>query len=167
MNWLSKWAKFLKENMLMKVENRDSLYQQLRIDEGVMYEIYLDHLGYPTFGVGHLITEKDPEYGMPVGTEVSYERVRDAFDRDLETCIRECAILYGESDWFYFPGEAKEILANMMFNMGRPRLSKFKKMNAAILKSDWKEAAKEGRDSRWYNQVTNRAERLMSRLENV
>ena len=32
---------------------------------------------------------------------------------------------------------------------------------------DWKLAAIEGRDSRWYKQVTNRAERLMSRLEKV
>jgi lysozyme len=53
----------------------------------------------------------------------------------------------------------------MMFNMGRPRLSKFKKMNAAVLEGDWKTAAVEGRDSRWYDQVTNRAERLMKRLE--
>ena len=29
------------------------------------------------------------------------------------------------------------------------------------------EAAKEGRDSRWYDQVTNRAERLMVRLEHL
>jgi GH24 family phage-related lysozyme (muramidase) len=55
----------------------------------------------------------------------------------------------------------------MMFNMGRTRLSKFKKMNAALLKGDWKEAAKEGRDSKWHKQVTNRAERLMVRLEKV
>ena len=54
-----------------------------------------------------------------------------------------------------------------MFNMGRPRLSKFKKMNVALQKYDWVEAAKEGRDSRWYRQVTNRAERLMTRLENI
>jgi len=51
--------------------------------------------------------------------------------------------------------------------MGRPRLSGFKKFNAAIEAGDWTEAAKEGRDSRWYNQVTNRAERLMVRLENL
>ena len=31
-------------------------------------------------------------------------------------------------------------------------------MNEALYKRDWKEAAKEGRDSRWYRQVTNRAE---------
>ena len=58
-------------------------------------------------------------------------------------------------------------MVNMMFNMGRTRLSKFKKMHAAILESDWKTAAVEGRDSRWYNQVTKRAERLMVRLEQV
>ena len=47
------------------------------------------------------------------------------------------------------------------------RLSKFKKHNAALQCGDWKTAAVEGRDSRWYKQVTNRAERLMSRLEEV
>jgi len=55
----------------------------------------------------------------------------------------------------------------MMFNLGRPRLSKFKKMTAALEMGDWKTAAIEGRDSRWYNQVGNRAERLMTRMENV
>jgi len=35
--------------------------------------------------------------------------------------------------------------------MGRTRLRKFKKMNAALLEGDWKEAAKEGRDSKWHN----------------
>ena len=55
----------------------------------------------------------------------------------------------------------------MTFNMGMTRLSKFKNFKAAIERNDWKEAAKEGRDSRWYNQVTNRAERLMTMLEEV
>lgn len=166
MNWLSKWAKCLKDQRKMKLENRENLFKQLREDEGVVYEIYLDHLGYPTFGVGHLITENDIEYGQPVGTPVKFERVRSAFEMDLQITIEECIVLYGDH-WEEFPGEVQEIIANMMFNMGRPRLSKFKKMNAALLVGDWKEAAKEGRDSRWHKQVTNRAERLMSRLENV
>ena len=55
----------------------------------------------------------------------------------------------------------------MLFNLGRPRLSKFKNMNLAIATKDWKMAAIEGRDSLWYRQVSNRAERLMTRLENV
>ena len=63
--------------------------------------------------------------------------------------------------------EAKQVIANMMFNMGRTRLSKFKKHNTALQSGDWKTAAAEGRDSRWYKQVTNRAERLMSRLEEI
>ena len=42
--------------------NRNNIYEQLKIDEGVVYEIYKDHLGYPTFGVGHLILKTDDEF---------------------------------------------------------------------------------------------------------
>jgi len=59
------------------------------------------------------------------------------------------------------------VLVNMMFNMGRTRLSKFKNFKAALDANDWKKAAVEGRDSLWYKQVTNRAERLMKRLEAI
>ena len=147
--------------------NREAVFNQLKIDEGVEYEIYEDHLGLPTFGVGHLILESDEEYGKPVGTPVDEERVRECFERDLDTAIGECRILYGEGTFGDLPDEVQQILVNMMFNMGRPRLSGFKKFNAAIEAGDWVEAAKEGRDSRWYRQVTNRAERLMVRLENL
>ena len=51
--------------------------------------------------------------------------------------------------------------------MGQTRLAKFVNFGKAIRENDWKRAALEGRDSRWYNQVTNRAERLMSMLEEV
>jgi len=147
--------------------NREAVYNQLKEDEGVRYDIYNDHLGYPTFGVGHLITENDEEFGRPVGTAVSEERVRSCFERDLETAIGECHNLYGDGSFGDLPDEVQQILVNMMFNMGRPRLSGFKKFNAAIEARDWLEAAKEGRDSRWYRQVTNRAERLMVRLEHL
>ena len=147
--------------------DREKIYEQLKIDEGVVYGIYNDHLGYPTFGVGHLIVERDEEYGRPVGTAVTEERVRACFARDLAIAERECHTLYGEGVFRCFPGEVQQILVNMMFNMGRPRLSQFKKMNNAILEGNWKRAAVEGRDSRWYKQVTNRAERLMGRMENV
>ena len=40
-------------------------------------------------------------------------------------------------------------------------------MNGHLEMGDWKNAAVEGRDSKWYRQVGNRAERLMTRLENV
>ena len=147
--------------------NREAVYEQLKIDEGVEYEIYNDHLGYPTFGVGHLIVESDEEYGRPVGTGVTEERVKECFESDLDTAIGECHHLYGEGEFGDLPDEVQQILVNMMFNMGRTRLSKFKNFNAAIAEGDWKRAAVEGRDSLWYRQVTNRAERLMTRMENV
>ena len=147
--------------------DREAVFEQLKIDEGVVYEIYNDHLGYATFGVGHLVLESDPEHGQPVGTPVSEQRVKECFENDLNTAIGECDALYEGGEFNDLPDEVQQILVNMMFNMGRTRLSKFKKMHAAILEGDWKTAAIEGRDSRWHKQVTNRAERLMVRLENV
>ena len=47
--------------------NVDVLRKQLEIDEGVVHEIYLDHLGLPTFGIGHLVLESDPEHGNQRG----------------------------------------------------------------------------------------------------
>ena len=146
--------------------NREAIYEQLKIDEGVVYEIYNDHLGYPTFGVGHLVLETDPEYGQPVGTPVSEERVRECFEKDLDTAIAECVILY-EGAWEGFPGEVQEVLVNMLFNLGRPRLSKFKNFNAKLIEGDYAGAAPEGLDSLWARQVGARAERLMERLERV
>lgn len=146
--------------------NRESVYEQLKIDEGVVYEVYHDHLGLPTFGVGHLVLESDPEFGKDIGFPVSEDRVKECFEKDLDTAISECEILF-EGHWDDFPGEVKEILVNMMFNMGRTRLSGFKNFGAALREGNWKNAAVEGRDSKWYRQVTNRAERLMERLESV
>lgn len=147
--------------------NRESVYEQLKIDEGVVYEIYEDHLGYATFGVGHLVLESDPEYGQPVGTPVSEDRVRECFEKDLDTAISECIVLYGAETWDNFPGEVREVLVNMLFNLGRPRLSKFKNFNARLLEGDYAGAAPEGLDSLWARQVGARANRLMERLEKV
>ena len=145
--------------------NIEQVQKQLEIDEGVVYKIYTDHLGYPTFGIGHLITKNDPEFEEPVGTPVSKERVDSVFAIDIKIAEDECCVLY--PFWEELPEEVQEILVNMMFNLGRPRLTKFKKMNAALEMGDWKTAAVEGRDSRWYHQVGNRSERLMTRMENV
>jgi lysozyme len=145
--------------------NRDRVQEQLAIDEGVVYEVYLDHLGYPTFGIGHLILDDDPEKGFAVGHSVDPERVTEAFQRDLDIAITECAMLYDL--WNTYPGEVQEILVNMMFNLGRPRLSGFKNFKKAVDAGDWVTAGIEGRDSKWYRQVGARAERLMVRMENV
>ena len=145
--------------------NIDQLRQEIAEDEGVKYEIYLDHLGLPTFGIGHLVRDDDPEHGEPVGTEVSEDRVNECFDKDVEIVLSDCETLY--PDYYDLPEEVQLIIANMMFNMGRPRLSKFKGMKDAVDNRDWESAADEMVDSRWYNQVTNRADRLVERMRAV
>ena len=142
--------------------NIEQLREELKIDEGVKYEIYLDHLDLPTFGIGHLVLDSDPEFGEPVGTPISEDRVNECFDQDVEVVLGECRILY--PDFNDLPEEAKLIIANMMFNMGRPRLSKFKGMKRGVDARDWNAAADEMVDSAWYRQVTNRADRLVKRM---
>jgi len=145
--------------------NIEQLREELKVDEGVKYEIYLDHLGLPTCGIGHLIQSTDPEHGLEVGTKVDEERVNELFDQDVEVTTNECRLLYNNFD--ELPEEVQRIIANMMFNMGRPRLSRFHKMKQAVDSGDWSEAAVQMKDSRWYNQVTNRAQRLVDRMQNV
>jgi len=142
--------------------NIEKLREQLEIDEGVKYEIYNDHLGYATFGVGHLVLESDPEHGWEVGSSVDTVRVHEAFEQDCENVLRDCNILYEDFD--DLPEESQQVIANMMFNMGRTRLSKFKGMKRGVDSRDWNAAADEMVDSRWYRQVTKRADRLVERI---
>ena len=142
--------------------NIEKLREEIAADEGEVHEIYLDHLGLPTFGIGHLVRDDDPESGLPVGTPVDDDRVVSAFESDIETVLSDCNKLY--SDFDDLPEEAQRVIANMMFNMGRPRLSKFKGMKAGVDARDWNRAADEMVDSRWYRQVTKRADRLVTRV---
>ena len=142
--------------------NLEALREELEADEGVKYEVYNDHLGYATFGIGHLVTESDPEHGSDIGTEVSESRVVEAFEQDVQTVLSDCAILYPDFD--ELPEEAQQVIANMMFNLGRPRLSKFAGMKRGVDARDWNQAADEMVDSAWYRQVTNRADRLVERI---
>ena len=143
----------------------EKLREEIEYDEGSVNEIYLDHLGLATFGVGHLVRKEDPEYGWEVGTPVDADRCVEAFNTDIETVLSDCKLLY--SDFEDLPEEAQRIIANMMFNMGRPRLSKFKGMKRGVDARDWDLAAAEMVDSRWYRQVTNRADRLVTRMRNI
>ena len=143
----------------------ERLKEEIKKDEGYKNEIYLDHLSLKTLGVGHLLKETDPEYDLEVGTHIDDERVNELFEQDINVTIDECRKLYYDFD--KLPEEAQHIIANMMFNMGRPRLSRFHKMKRAVENREWKEASNEMKDSKWYRQVTNRADRLCNRMENI
>tara|TARA_B000000477_G_scaffold40657_1_gene34594 strand:+ start:214 stop:657 length:444 start_codon:yes stop_codon:yes gene_type:complete len=142
--------------------NIEALREQLKIDEGVKYEIYKDHLGYPTFGIGHLITENDPEHGKPDGTKISEDRVNEIFETDVAKFVSEAKILFPDLD--DLPDVAQQVIVNMAFNMGRPRLSKFKNFIAGVNDRDWTRAAEEMMDSRWATQVGDRAIRLRNQI---
>ena len=143
----------------------DKLREEIKYDEGCVYAVYLDHLGLPTFGIGHLVTQDDPEYQWDVDNPISEERVNEAFESDMNIVLDDCQTLYDDFD--ELPEEAQHIIANMMFNMGRPRLSRFHKMKRAVDNREWEEAANQMKDSRWYKQVTNRANRLVERMRKV
>ena len=143
----------------------EKLREEIEYDEGNVKSIYLDHLHLFTFGIGHLVRESDPEYGWEVGTPVSDDRCAEAFNEDIKTVVSDCYKLYPDFD--DLPEEAQRIIANMCFNLGYPRLSKFKGMKRGVDARDWQSAADEMVDSRWYRQVTKRADRLVERMRNI
>lgn len=145
--------------------NIAQLREQLKIDEGVKYEIYKDHLGYDTFGIGHLVVKEDEEFGKPVGTKVGEDRVNEVFEKDVQKMIKEAKILFPNFD--SLPEEAQQVIVNMTFNMGRPRLSNFKKFIAYINESKWLEASNEMLNSAWAKQVGKRAQRLSDRIKSI
>lgn len=126
--------------------------------EGYIREIYLDSEGYPTFGVGHLVTELDPEYTWPVGTPITDDRILAAFEEDFLDALEDAESLV---DGLYnHPDNVIRVLVNMAFNLGRPRLKGFKKMLAAIEEHNYGVAADEMVDSKWYRQVRRRGVEL-------
>ena len=147
-------------------EFRQRLREEIISDEGQVLKVYLDHLGYPTVGVGHLILESDEEYGLGEGTPITQTRSDELLFQDLNIVLKECEDRF-HNNWRDYPEEVKLIVANMAFNLGLTRLVKFKKMFAALNEGDYKQASVEGMDSKWAKQVYNRARRLMNRLRDI
>ena len=141
--------------------NLEELKEHIKFEEGVKYEIYNDHLGYKTFGVGHLVRATDPENEMAVGTKVSKMRVAECFEADLYVAINDMEKF---TEGMEIDDNIKECVTEMVFQLGLPRLNKFKKFKQALLDGDIKTAQAEMKDSLWYRQTTNRADRLIEKL---
>jgi len=138
----------------------DIIKDDLIRHEGYKREIYLDHLGLPTFGVGHLVTPNDIEYTWPVGTPVTDERILAVFEEDFLDALEDAESLV---DGLYNkPDAVIRVLVNMAFNIGRTRLKRFKKMLAAVEAGDYDRAADEMIDSKWYGQVGRRSKELVN-----
>ena len=139
----------------------EHLKKDIMFEEGVKYEIYNDHLGYKTFGVGHLVRATDPENEMEVGSPVSKERVDECFEVDLYVAINDAEKF---CEGMQVDDNIKECVTHMVFQLGLPRLNKFRNFKQALVDGDIAKAQIEMKDSLWYRQTTNRAERLIEKM---
>jgi lysozyme len=132
------------------------LIEMLRRHEGVETHAYVDTVGKVTIGVGRNV---DANGGMGLSdTEIKYLLSNDISRVELE--------LYNTFDWFDDLGEARgDAMVDICFNLGLPRLLKFKKALAAMDAKDYKLAAIEFLDSRWAEQVGQRAIELSLMIE--
>ena len=116
--------------------------------EGRENKPYRCTAGKLTIGVGHNLDDKP----------LSDKAVDQILDDDITDAIRDCASLY--PNWNQIPEDIQMVLIDMMFNLGRTRLSKFRKMNRAVEDFNWGRMVAEMQDSRWYKQVGNRSKEL-------
>jgi len=135
----------------------------LRSSEGVREESYLDSKGNLTGGIGHLMSAEERKQ-YPEGSAIPKEVVDKWFKEDTATAAKESKELIDEHIGEEVPKEVEEILFDMTFNMGKSRLSKFKKTFAAIKNKDYIEAAMEMLDSNWARDVKGRSNDLARRM---
>ena len=143
----------------------EKIKEDLVKHEGYVTEIYLCSEGYATFGIGHMVTETDMEYTWPVGTPVTDERILQVFHDDCKIAVEDAEKIV--EDLYAHPDDVIRVLVNMVFNLGRPRLSKFKNMIAAVDAKEYDKAADEMVDSKWYRQVKTRGVELVEIMRNA
>jgi lysozyme len=130
-------------------------------EEGFRSKPYQDHLGNWTFGHGlTYITELESR----VIVTQRYDQLSEIFYRQIMYIDSNpvlCEKMRGSSP----KSELYSILSHMAYQLGYQGVMRFKKMWAALNQGDFKTAAAEMRDSKWYTQTPERAERLAKRME--
>ena len=125
----------------------EQLREMLRRHEGVRNFVYLCSEGYETIGVGRNIADS--------GLGLSDDEVDYLLDNDIKRVREE---LNDEYYWFGALNDArKEAMIDISFNLGQTRLRGFKKALDAMSTEDFDRAADEFMDSKWSEQVGNRA----------
>lgn len=138
--------------------NYDKLYAQLRIDEGIRYSRYRDTVDKWTIGVGHNITD-DKNYPYNEAEEpLTQSQVNLLLAKDV---ARAVADLDQNVNWWRAMNDPRQrVLANMCFQLGWPRLSKFSNTLNAMHFGKYEDAADGMMHSLWAVQTPNRAKRL-------
>ena len=134
------------------------LLQSVKKHEGYRNKVYLDTLGKRTVGVGHLCVEDFWEDNK----EYEEKFLMTILEHDLQTAIKgadrvlvECPVL---------DDLAKEIIIEMVFQLGETGVSKFKNMIKALKIPDYQTAAIEMLDSKWAKQTPERAAVMSSEM---
>lgn len=150
-----------------------TIFDMLRVDEGLSLKIYKDTEGFWTVGIGHLLT-KDPSkdkaiaeldklVGRKTSGEISVSEAERIFTIDVskaENGIKGNSVLapvYESLD-----SVRKMAMVNMVFQLGVAGAAGFKNSMALLKAKQWDQAAVNLAQSKWYNQTPNRAKRVIS-----
>jgi lysozyme len=138
----------------------ERLLENLRSDEGFRALPYQDHLGRWTIGYGS--TYIGIERVTASTPEVSYQAALSMLMAGAySACIDAQGIFTNFDD---LDDVRQEVLVNMAYNLGGTGLSRFVRMRTAIEQGDFNGAAAEMTESRWFQQVGDRAVRLRERM---
>ena len=149
--------------------NREDLVNKLIKHEGLRLQVYKDTLGIDTIGIGRNledrgITEEELDWMDIPSIDTVYEHgITEADAMYLaqnDVQIVEQELLRAHPCVENLDAVRQLVLIDMAFNLGVPRLCKFKKMWAAVEAKDFPTAAKEMLDSRWATQVKSRSTKL-------
>lgn len=129
------------------------LISQLKRDEGFRNKPYFCTAGKLTIGYGRNLDENG----------ISEDEAEIMLVNDLRSSRTDCELVFPNFDCYVRPRQYA--LINMMFNLGLSRFLGFKKMIRAIKEDNWDEASVQALDSRWAEQVGDRAERIARSLK--
>ena len=131
----------------------DRLLASVKKHEGYRNKVYLDTLGKRTVGVGHLCVEDFWE------DDKEYEEkfLMTILEHDLSDAIKGANDLMAENGCMDMNEKAHEIIIEMVFQLGKTGVSKFKNMWKALSGLQYSAAAAQMLDSRWAKQPPNRA----------
>jgi len=141
----------------------DELKERIIRHEGIRFSPYLDSVGQRTIGIGHAITSNEDTLYVP-DCEISEDEVNYIFEKDLHQSIESATDLIGD---LVLPQVVQEVIVEMVFQLGKSGVSKFKLMWKALKERDFLEAGYQMRDSKWYRQTPSRCDELASLVEVV
>ena len=142
--------------------NLEEVKEHIKEEEGYRDNMYRDHLGFATIGYGHLVLPRDK---FKEGVKYSHKELEKVFEYDFQIAKQDMESLTKDLD---IVDGAKEILIHMLFQLGKPKVMKFKKMFEALTKKDYASASNEMLDSLWAKKHTPaRAERLARKMREL